>query len=63
MNLRAIRWGGMNWTDLNYSRDQCRALVNTVVNLLIPKKVGKFLSSCATGSFSRKAQLCGVSFI
>jgi hypothetical protein len=60
--LREIRWGGMDWIDLNQGRDQCRALVNMVVNLWIPKNVGKFLSSCAIGSFSRKAQLCGVNY-
>jgi hypothetical protein len=37
-----------------------RALVNTVMNLRVPWN-GKFLSSCATGGFSRRAQLHGVS--
>jgi hypothetical protein len=51
----------MDWIDLAQDRDQWRALVDTVMNLQVPYSVGKFLSSCATGSFSRRAQLHGVS--
>jgi hypothetical protein len=61
MDLGEIGWGGMDWIDLAQDRDQRRALVNTVMNLRVPYSVGKFLSSCATGSFSRRAQLHGVS--
>jgi hypothetical protein len=35
--------------------------VNTVTNLRVPYNVGKFLSSCTTGGFSRRAQLHEVS--
>jgi hypothetical protein len=35
-NLREIGWGGMDWIDLARDRDQWRALVNTVINLLVP---------------------------
>jgi hypothetical protein len=34
MDLREIGWGGMDWIDLTVDRDQWRALVNTVMNLL-----------------------------
>jgi hypothetical protein len=51
----------MGWIDLAEDRDQWRALVNTVMNLRGPSNVGKFLSSCVTGGFSRRAQLDGVS--
>jgi hypothetical protein len=63
MDLRDTGWGGMDWIDLRVAqdRDQWRALVNTVMNLRVPKSVGKFLSSCASGGFSRRAQLRGVS--
>jgi hypothetical protein len=36
MDLRNIRWGGMDWTDLAQDRDQWRALENTVMNLRVP---------------------------
>jgi hypothetical protein len=36
MNLREIGRGGMEWIHLAQDRDQWRALVNTVMNLLIP---------------------------
>jgi hypothetical protein len=54
--LRDIGWGGM---DLGQDRNQWRALVNKVMNLWVPQNVGKFF--CATGDFSRRPQLHGVS--
>jgi hypothetical protein len=32
MELREIKWGGMDWIDLAEGRDQWRSLVNTVLN-------------------------------
>jgi hypothetical protein len=37
--------------------------VNTVMNLRVPRNVGKFLSSCTTGGFSRRAYLRRVSYV
>jgi hypothetical protein len=62
MDVREIGWGGMDWIDLAQDRDQWRALVNTVMNLRVQTNVRKFLSGCATGCFSRWAQLHGVSW-
>jgi hypothetical protein len=61
MDLRKILWGGMNWIDLAQNRGQWRALVNKVMNLLVPKYLVKFLSSCTTGGLSRRAQFRVVS--
>jgi hypothetical protein len=36
MDLREIRWGGMDWIDLTQDKDQWRTLVNTVMNLRVP---------------------------
>jgi hypothetical protein len=51
------RWDSMDWIDLAHYRDQCNALVNTVMNRRDPQNAGKFLNSCTSGSFSRRAQL------
>jgi hypothetical protein len=31
MDLREIRWAGMDWIDLATNRDQWRSFVNTVI--------------------------------
>jgi hypothetical protein len=36
MDLREIRWDGVDWIDLAQDRDQWRAFVNTVMNLRVP---------------------------
>jgi hypothetical protein len=62
-DLREMGWGGMGWADLAEDRDQWRALVYTVMNFQVPQHVGKFLSSCTTGGFSRRDQLHEVSYL
>jgi hypothetical protein len=61
MDLRRMGRGGMDRTNLAQDRDQMRAHVNTAMNLPVTKKCWKFLSSCTTGSLSRRAHLHGVS--
>jgi hypothetical protein len=61
MDLRQIRWGGMDWTDLAQDTDQWRALVNMIMKLWVPQNVGKFLSRSTTGSISRRAHLHRIS--
>jgi hypothetical protein len=36
MDLREIGWDGMDWIDLAQDRDQWRALLNAVMNILVP---------------------------
>jgi hypothetical protein len=35
MDLREIEWDGTDWIDLAQDRDQWRALVNMIMNLLV----------------------------
>jgi hypothetical protein len=51
MDVREIRWGGMDWIDLAHDRNQWRALVNTLMNLLVSQSAGKFLNICTSGCF------------
>jgi hypothetical protein len=61
MDLREIGWGGVDWIDLAQDTNQWRALVNTVMNIRVLYNIGKSLSGCTTGGFSRRAQLHEVS--
>jgi hypothetical protein len=61
-DLTGIGWGGMDWINLAQDRDRWRALMNTIMNLRVLYNVGKFLSTCTTGGFSRRAQLHEVSY-
>jgi hypothetical protein len=36
MDLTEIGWDGLDWTDMPQDRDQCRVIVNTVLNLRVP---------------------------
>jgi hypothetical protein len=57
MDLREIVSDGADWMEMAQDRDQWRALVNTVLNLRVPRNVGKFLRGCTIGGSSRRAQL------
>jgi hypothetical protein len=43
MDLREVGWDGRDWIDLAQDRDQRRALLNTVMNLLGSIKFWAFL--------------------
>jgi hypothetical protein len=55
------RGEGMNWISLAERRGRWRAVVNTVMNLLVPYNVENFFTNCGPASFSRRTLLHGVS--
>jgi hypothetical protein len=56
MDIRETGWDGMVWIDMAQDRRQWRALVNTVLNVQVPKNAGKFLRGCTIAGSSRRAQ-------
>jgi hypothetical protein len=57
MDLREVGWDGVDWIDTAQDRDQWRALVNTVLNLRVPRNTGGFLRGCTIDSSSRRAHI------
>jgi hypothetical protein len=43
--LRELGWKGVDWIYLAQDRDRWRALLNTIINIHFPLKVGDFLTS------------------
>jgi hypothetical protein len=56
MGIKETGWSGVDWIDLAQDRDHWRA-VKTVMKLLVPQNVRKFLISFTTGSFLRRAHV------
>jgi len=45
MDLREVSWEGVDWIHLTQDRDQWQAVVNTVMDLLVPQKARNFSAS------------------
>jgi hypothetical protein len=45
----------IDWTDLTQVKNQWNVQVKVVVKYWAPKNIDKFLESCTTGGFSRRA--------
>jgi hypothetical protein len=61
MDLKEIKWGDIDSIDLVENRNRWWVLVNQLMNLRVLWTFFKFLSSCAIGSFPRRAKPHGVS--
>jgi hypothetical protein len=61
MDFQEVGGGFGEWVELARNRDRWRALVNTVMNLRVPKMRGISLIATEPVSFSRRTLLHGVS--
>jgi hypothetical protein len=61
MDLVEVEWGDVDWISLAQDTDRWRALVNSVLNLQVPRNAGKLSSVLTTRDLSSSARLHGVS--
>jgi hypothetical protein len=61
MDLGEVGWGDVDWIGLAKDRDRWRSLVNSVLNLRVPRNAGKLLSDLASSGLSSSVQLHRVS--
>jgi hypothetical protein len=61
MDLGEVGWGDVDWIGLAKDRNRWRALVNSVLNLRVPRNAGKLSSGLTTSGLSGSAQLLRVS--
>jgi hypothetical protein len=57
MDLGLVGWGDVDWIGLAKDRNRWRALVNSVLNLRVPRNAGKLSSGQTSSGLSSSAQL------
>jgi hypothetical protein len=57
MDLGEVGWGDVEWIGLSQGRNRWRAVVNSVLNLLVPLNAGKLSSGLTSSGLSSSAQL------
>jgi hypothetical protein len=57
MDLGEVGWRYVDWIGLAQDRNRWRGLVNSVLNLRVPRNAGKLSSGIASSVLSRSAQL------
>jgi hypothetical protein len=60
-DLGEVKCGDMDWIGLFQDRNRQRALVNSALNLRVPKNAGKLSRGLTTGRLSSSAQLHRIS--
>jgi hypothetical protein len=63
MALGEVGWGGLDWIGLAKYRNRWRALVNSVLNVRVPRNAGKLLSGLTSSDLSSSVQFHRVSYI
>jgi hypothetical protein len=61
MDLGEVGWSDVDWIGLAKDRNRRRALVNSVLNLWVPRNVGKLSSGLASSGLLGSVQLHRVS--
>jgi hypothetical protein len=61
MDLGEVGWGDVDWIGLAQDRNRWRALMNSVLNLRIPRNAGKLWSGLTSSGLSTSVQLHTIS--
>jgi hypothetical protein len=61
MDLGDVGWGDVDWIGLAQDRNRWRALVNSVLNLRVPRNAGKLSSVLTSSGLSSSTELRRVS--
>jgi hypothetical protein len=63
LGLGEVGWGVVDWIGLAQDRNRWRALVNSVLNLRVPRSAGKLSSGLTSSGLSSSARLNRVSLV